>query len=174
MKQDKLYYEEVHNLQLRSTSDNYFMYGYLLGVGVESVFEFGCNAGRHLKQLRKLKMDVYGIDLNKKAIYGGQALWELNIELGDESFLKKIPNSSYDACITISVLNHIENIHQVVEELKRIAKKYIIICETNTKDNNATKSPWYIHDYKIMGFKRIRSYYPGKADAIYTMYVMEL
>lgn len=167
---DKKYYAEVHNLQIRATKDNYFLYGYLCALGVKSVFEFGCNVGRHLNHLRKVGIDGFGIDVNEKAIEGGKDLWELDIELQDESYLACMGSNSYDACITVSVLNHIEKIKDIVKNLKRIASKYVIICECNTKDNNGTISPWYIHKYKEMGFERIRTYYPGKVGAIYTMY----
>ena len=166
---DKDYYEQVHHLQLTSTADNYFMYGWILAKEYKSVFEFGCNAGRHLKFLNDLGLEVSGCDLSKRAINAAQYLNNLPVVIGDEAHLKTLAKNSVDVCLTVSVLNHIEDIDSIVKQLKRIASKSVIVCESNTKTNENTKSPWYIHKYEDYGFKKVRSYL-AKSQAIYTMY----
>jgi len=170
---DKAYYAEQHNLQLRIRHNNTFMYGLLYGLGVRSVFEFGCNAGRHLHELQQLGMKCFGIDLNAKAIRGGKRLWKVNTKLKDERYLPKIKNNSYEACITVSVLNHIKSIDPILRNLKRIASKYVVVCECDTKTNRDGKSPWYIHDYAALGFKPVRTY-KGRFDTVYTIWVLEI
>ncbi len=171
MEKDKDYYRNVHNFQKRLNPETFFVYGYIYGTGAKSVFEFGCNVGRHLDQMRQLGLEVNGIDPVKRFIQEGQKFYDLGkrIKVGDEESLIRIPTNHYDVCMTASVLNHICDINDIVKELKRIAKHEIVICESNNKTEG--KSPWYPHDYEALGFKKIRKHQSNvKSDAIYYVY----
>lgn len=98
---------------------------------ISSVFEFGCNAGRNLFFLKKefTYMKVYGIDLNPDAIELGMKKFNLSIDLGDETHLKRINSKSFDVVFTVSVLDHLPFIEDVLIELSRISKKFLIFLE---------------------------------------------
>lgn len=170
-KQDKKYYREIHNLQLTSTEDNEKMYDYLEELEAKTVFEFGCNAGRHLIKLNERGFQTFGIDLSKRAIKHAKEQL-LNVKCADEKFLPTMKDDSFDAVITVSVLNHIYDIDEIVQHLKRISKKHIVICENNTKTNDGTVAPWHAHNYEKHGFKKVREYI-SKNDNLtpYTMYL---
>jgi 2-polyprenyl-3-methyl-5-hydroxy-6-metoxy-1,4-benzoquinol methylase len=111
----------------------------------ESVFEFGCNVGMNLKEI--LPQNHYGIDINTQAISKGKEMG-LNIEVGDETTLDKIPSNSYDLVLTSSVLDHIPQsaFDDIFANLKRITKRYMVCFEANEDSGIAL----FIHDYKDM------------------------
>jgi SAM-dependent methyltransferase len=173
-KDDIEYYRTIHNTQHRLNPESWFIYGYILGSKSNSVFEFGCNVGRHLNQLQKLNIEVFGIDPVERFISEGIKKYDLkNIKVGDHENLTEIPDNSYDTCLTVSVLNHIHNIDEIIKHLKRICKNQIIICEADNMSSG--KSPWYIHDYKLVGFNEIKKHKSNftRSDALYKIYVWE-
>jgi len=123
----------------------------------KSVFEFGCGEGRNLQLLkdrrgndieeRERKFNLFGIDINPNAIKKGQDN-ELNVLVGDESYLNKIKTDSFDIALCYSVLNHIPgDITSIIKNLKRISK-YVILYEIiDVRGSNQ-----FYHDYVALGF----------------------
>jgi ubiquinone/menaquinone biosynthesis C-methylase UbiE len=139
-------------------------------LNIDSAFEFGCNAGYNLQVIADKK--IYGIDINQEAINFGQKKLGLPIEYGSEKKLKDIPSKSYDLVFTSSVLDHIpkENFLDIVNELKRISKKYVICLETNDEQYYN----YFAHDYESQGFKSVwdffSSRYSGGNGCLYKCY----
>lgn len=159
----KAYYSNQYHVQLKINPNNYFMYGYILAQKPKNIFEFGCNAGRHLNQLNKLGIKVSGIDVNVNAIRSGKSLYGLALSFGDEKSLLSIKSKKYDLVFTNSVLCHIPKIDDVVKNLKRIGKK-VILFEAPYK----TGEHWYKHDYK--GFREVWNHYSEAMSTTYVMY----
>lgn len=98
-----------------------------------TVLDVGCGEGFSLVNLRRSKIGkVYeGIDYSRDAIRLGKKLYpKLNIKLGN---IYDLPykNSAFDLVICTEVLEHLENPHEALSEIKRIAKKYIILSVPN-------------------------------------------
>lgn len=115
----------------------------------KSVFEFGCNNGKNLSLLPK-SVTHLGIDINPTVIEKYRKTG-LNLLCGDESFLRNMGGDSFDVVFTCSVLNHIEDVDDIVKELKRIAKKGLICVECS----HARHWRWFTHDYRKLGFTHI-------------------
>jgi ubiquinone/menaquinone biosynthesis C-methylase UbiE len=94
------------------------------------ILDVGCDDGSLAVQIMKINpaLKIVGIDIqaNRPAriprkIYNG----------------RKIPYkaSSFDIAIAVDVLHHTKNIPELLKEMKRVSKKYIIIKDhvTNTK-----------------------------------------
>ena len=117
-----------------------------------SYFEFGCNWGLNLKCLREEQGNVFvfGLDLSilaiKKSMIEG-----IPVMYGDERLLAHFPNKMVDCVFTVSCLNHIpeEAIQEIMFNLTRIAKREIILVESNEGKNDN----WYAHDYISYGFE---------------------
>lgn len=118
----------------------------------KSVFEFGCHDGRNLALIQLLASDIeaFGIDVNLTAIVAGRERFKLPLLNGDEDTLKQLPTAYVDVAFTNSVLCHIEDIRQIVDDLKRIAKIGVMCVETNDKIGQY----YYQHDYKSFGFRK--------------------
>lgn len=117
---------------------------------IKSVLEIGCGAGiiyEFLKQnCTALKYDGY--DIAEKQI----ELFEVFHTKKVKTDLSKIKSKSYDLVFTHSVLMHIEfeHVKELFAEMKRIAKKVILLNEFSTLGEpfNKTLAPFnYNHNY---------------------------
>lgn len=98
-----------------------------------TVLDVGCGEGFSLVSLRRSKIGkVYeGVDYSYDAIRLGKKLYpKLNIKLGN---IYDLPykDSVYDLVICTEVLEHLEKPHEALSEIKRVAKKYIILSVPN-------------------------------------------
>jgi len=98
---------------------------------INSVFEFGCHSGRNLYYIKQElpRIEIFGTDINKKAIESGRKRFEIQLKVGSEEYLSKIPSNEYDMVFTVSVLDHLVEPDFVCSELTRITKKYIVLLE---------------------------------------------
>lgn len=105
---------------------------YVLGMRPKSVLEFGCSSGRNLAVMRELdsKVHLEGVDMAKIPVRNG-AIFHPTIKynLGDETFLNKLPDGAFDVVFTCSVLDHIPDWKPVYAELKRVAASHLILIE---------------------------------------------
>lgn len=161
----KHHYAERYHLQVATTADNHWLYGYIHALGVKSVFEFGCNQGRHLVQLRQQGCTVAGIDINERAVEAAKMLNNLVVEWGDESRLETIGDESYDLVLTCSVLTHMPDIEAPLRHLCRIARKHALFVETRTRTDE--QNFWWRHDYPG---DSVYSYYGKQVNSVYQVW----
>lgn len=90
---------------------------------VNSIINLGSGGKNYLKKLKK-NIKVIDVDIS------GEVDIKLNLEK------KKIPfkKNSFDMSVALDTLEHLDNFHEVFEELKRVSKKYIIISLPNCFD----------------------------------------
>ncbi len=100
----------------------------------DKILDFGCGSCCFTKKLQNLNYDVEGVDVVSKGtcykpkLYNGKTL---NYE-----------NDYFDVVICSFVLHHIPNYKDILKELIRVTKKYIIIFEdtpNNSLDRYFTK-----------------------------------
>jgi hypothetical protein len=75
----------------------------------------------HLKQYLDSESTYWGIGL------GGNPDQQVNLEIDRIPF----PDNSYDCVLCLDVLEHIENIHDVFDDLCRVARHHVIISLPN-------------------------------------------
>ena len=160
----KEFYKRRYHPQRNLSAANIKLYNLILDLDVVSIFEFGCGVGRHLERLSDWGHDVAGMDISKDCIREAKKNG-LKVSVGDETKLHKI--KPRDLVFTNSVLCHMEDITEALEELKRISTKYLIMCECVTKDN----VHWYIHDYPGKLITTIDSHLNN--GATYNVYLCE-
>ena len=85
----------------------------------KSILDVGCDEN-YFKKIYGDK--VFGIDI------AGQPDRKVDLE---KETLKFLPDSSYEVIICTEVLEHLDNLHEVIEELMRVSGKYIIISLSN-------------------------------------------
>jgi len=99
---------------------------------IKSFIELGCNIGLNLQALNRIndKFALCGYEINKAA---AQKALDLNIaSVVNRTILDELPSDSkYDVSFTKGVLIHInpDALHKVYDNLYRLSKKYIIVCE---------------------------------------------
>jgi 2-polyprenyl-3-methyl-5-hydroxy-6-metoxy-1,4-benzoquinol methylase len=161
------YYQQSYHLQLVPSPHNYWLYGYIAGLGdIEDVFEFGCNAGRHLVELRRQGLKVCGIDISERAIEAAKIHNRLNtVRVGTGQALSQISTGRWDAVFTVSVLCHMPTPTQIIHQLRRITKKHLFLVETRSRNDH--KNHWWKHDYPG---DPIYEYYAGQLNAVYQIW----
>lgn len=125
----------------------------------KSVFDFGCGSGKHCNALLKEGIDAFGMDISMMNVVRANAKYDLPfVALGSENALPYL--GSFDIVTTCSVLDHIEDIHKIICEFKRIATIGIVLAETNDVPGEF----YYPHDYESYGFKKTHFEWTSDGD----------
>lgn len=113
-----------------------------------SVFEFGMGTGKNLDYMNRVGICTAGLDISFNNVMKSWGKFELPfIMKGDETNLRHLCN--FDVVFTCSVLDHILNIDEIIQELKRIANKTIFLAETQYQDHD---NHYFSHYYERFGF----------------------
>ena len=83
------------------------------------VLDFGCNYGSAVKMLNDLGYDTFGVDVSEYAIEHGRSNNIKNIFVDKE---KVFPPESFDAVISLDVLEHIEDDKSAFARINSILK----------------------------------------------------
>ena len=98
---------------------------------IMSIAEIGCGAGHNLISLSELNPNytLVGVDPNLYAVI--KAIQNKVTALTGDCFDTYLKSSYYDLVFTSGVLMHVapEDMGRAVEEISRIARKYILIIE---------------------------------------------
>ncbi len=115
-KKKNFYYIEDRNERAKFISNIFKKYL------INSILDVGCYQ-KLLKKYISFK-DIYvGIDINGDP--------DLYINLEKEK-LERFKNDSFYVVICTEVLEHLDNLHEVFDDICRVSKKYIIISLPNT------------------------------------------
>ncbi len=111
------------------------------GLAVEeprTIFEFGCNVGRHMAVMRERfpEATVTGMDIHLPAVHEARA-HGLPVLLGDELSLSLYGDRVFDVAYTVSVIDHLPSPMQALVELDRIAQVLMLV------------EPWLGHDGRV-------------------------
>ena len=93
-----------------------------------SVFEFGCNVGRHLVEIheRDSRVRLRGVDINPRAVRVARKAG-LPISVGDETSLYEFADDEFSVAYTSSVIDHIPDPTLALVELARIAPIIVLL-----------------------------------------------
>jgi ubiquinone/menaquinone biosynthesis C-methylase UbiE len=89
----------------------------------EPILDIGCGGG----YLSNLFKDYVGIDVNKKAVVTAKKNTNAEYILADATCLP-FRSCSLNTCIAYDFIEHINNIEQVIAEMKRVSTKVVISC----------------------------------------------
>jgi len=87
----------------------------------ESILDVGCDKG-YLRQLIPDGMKYIGIDM------GGKPDFEVNLE---KNKLDRFEDNSFHTVVCTDVLEHLDNLHDVFDDIFRVSRKYIILSLPN-------------------------------------------
>lgn len=127
------------------------------------VLEFGCGSGKNLDRLNKELIPTIGIDISLMNVMKAKLKYDLPCVIcSDETYLRNMCN--VDTVFTVSVLDHIEEIDEIILEFKRIANKSVFLAETN----DLVFDHYFKHDYESFGFEKIPDFeWKGEDGASY-------
>ncbi|MFA5358409.1 MAG: class I SAM-dependent methyltransferase [Patescibacteria group bacterium] len=96
---------------------------------IENIIDIGCGEGFTLDRIQKssINKELVGIDSSLVAVNLGKELFpQLDLRLGN-IYQLPFPDKSFDLVVCTEVLEHLENPSQALQEIVRMAKKYIIL-----------------------------------------------
>lgn len=108
----------------------------LKGLKFESVLEVGCGAGKNLDKINKeFGVKVQGIDINEEAVK--ETLRHLIYAKVGMVESIDLPDESVDLLLTDACLLYVppEKIQTAVNEMLRVARKYIVLCEWDNDED---------------------------------------
>lgn len=122
----------------------------------DSILEIGCGAGRLGKIFLEKNYNYYGLEKSSSLVDKFKNLVNKNkIKLFKKNDLEKYKNNSVDIIFLWSVLQYFENyeeLNDLLEELCRIGKKYILIGDIyETYEDNSNKK----YKYKSSNLKHL-------------------
>ena len=135
---------------------------------IKSILEIGCSNGINLRIINKKIPGIIleGIDINKKALNDGinkmkkEKIKNIKLKYKSAKNLSSYKNKEFDIVFCDAVLMYIDNynIKKVLEEMFRISKKLVIICEQHTDKKSFYNDKW-VHNYGhlIKSFSSIKS-----------------
>jgi SAM-dependent methyltransferase len=134
----------------------------------ETVLDLGCR-DKALKMYLKQDIKYQGIDFEE-----GEEIISFNLENG-------IPfeDDSFDVVFALDVLEHLENIHFLMEEMKRVAKNEIILAlpncyhwhyKLNVLRNKPLNTKYKIPNQKIMDRHRWVTYHDANTSLVEDIY----
>lgn len=141
----------------------------VLAENPREVFDFGCGTGKNLRLLRETAdypINLCGLDLSLLNVIYARSRNDIPfVILGDEYFLCRL--TAFEVSMTCSVLCHIENIDAIINDLKILSRKSIVIAETN----DIVGKYYYRHDYESYGFIDLqKDWYSEINKATYKLY----
>src|SRR3989344_1354262 len=85
------------------------------------LLDFGCGSGLFVDELGKDGFDAYGLDNSEEAIKFGQSKGIKNIGvIGSQKI--SFPDNTFDAVLSLDVLEHLENESWALREIERVLK----------------------------------------------------
>ncbi|MFK7748898.1 MAG: class I SAM-dependent methyltransferase [Kordia sp.] len=114
----------------------------------KKVLDIGCGTGDFLAMAKKYKWDIAGIEPDAQA--RKIAAEKTAIEIHTNDWLSEIADNSFDAITMWHVLEHVPNLEEQIQTLKRIIKPNgsIFVAVPNFKSHDAThyKELWAAYD----------------------------
>lgn len=106
-------------------------------IDARKILDVGCGIGEVIKSIRTIKKDssITGVDILEKSLDVAKTKNpDCTFILGDIYSLP-FPDKSFDLILNCQVLEHLEEPEKALKELKRVSKKYCLICVPN--------EPWF-------------------------------
>lgn len=130
----------------------------------QHVLDFGCGSGKHIDRLNREGIPTIGVDISLMNIQRAKFKYDLPcVVCSDETYLRNLCN--VDVVFTVSVLDHIKDIDEIIAEFKRISNKCVYLAETN--DAHVGEF-YYKHSYEKLGFKKLKDFeWKGEDGAMY-------
>ena len=150
------YYETISTEELSNREIKRIDYTLnLIPDDCKSLLEVGCGDGRILNQIKNNYKTIYGVDISKE----GLKKVEVPTKLADVSQLP-FQDNSFDIVLCCEVLEHIpyETYQKSLEELERVAKKYILISVPNNENLKLKRVTCPICGCSFNPYRHLRKY----------------
>lgn len=119
---------------------------FLLGKG--AILDYGCGTGAFLHEMKQHGWKIQGIEPDQGARQKAEQLNKISI--GSPGNLSYFPQASFDVITMWHVLEHVHDLHQVVEQLKHLltpnGKLFIAVPNHTSYDAQHYATYWAAYD----------------------------
>lgn len=104
------------------------------------LMDVGCGNGETIRNLKPYGWDLYGVDIDAKAIAYARRHGLTHVSKGDYSYLSKFPDGYFDVIRSYHVIEHLDNPKRFIElSYRKLKKGGQFICGT---PNSASMQSW--------------------------------
>ena len=116
-----------------------------------SILDLGCGTGEFLFKCKEIGWETTGIEPSE--IARNQAITNLDLNVKKETELTRFKNNSFDIITLWHVLEHVEDLNDIIKNLYRILKPngviFIAVPNLNSYDAKYYKNFWAAYDVPI-------------------------
>ncbi|MEI6103230.1 MAG: class I SAM-dependent methyltransferase [Methanothrix sp.] len=113
----------------------------------DKILDAGCATGDYLQRLGKLGYHCAGMDINSE--YVNIAMQKgLDAQVMDAKHLK-FPDKSYDTVLLFEVLEHVDKQEDVLKEVRRVARKNVLITVPNCTQFHRLRKVGLTYDHML-------------------------
>ncbi len=113
-----------------------------------AILDIGCGTGAFLNIMQKSGWNITGLEPDNAARKKAKELYQLNIENSEKLF--SLPAQSFDAITMWHVLEHVHELHNYIEQLKKLLKPdgklFIAVPNYTSYDAKIYKEFWAAYD----------------------------
>jgi 2-polyprenyl-3-methyl-5-hydroxy-6-metoxy-1,4-benzoquinol methylase len=113
-----------------------------------SILDLGCGTGAFLDVIQNKGWMVTGVEPDEDARKRAKTLY--NLEVLPSSAFKNLPSRSFDAITLWHVLEHVHDLHNYINQLKKVLKDkgkiFIAVPNYNSSDADSYKLYWAAYD----------------------------
>jgi 2-polyprenyl-3-methyl-5-hydroxy-6-metoxy-1,4-benzoquinol methylase len=113
-----------------------------------SILDVGSGTGAFLNVMKQKGWEVKGVEPDEDARKLANKLYNLHVD--EPASMDNIPSSSFDAITLWHVLEHVHQLHDYVEKLKRLLKPkgkiFIAVPNYQSRDSGIYRSYWAAYD----------------------------
>jgi ubiquinone/menaquinone biosynthesis C-methylase UbiE len=145
----------------------------LAGKG-ERLIELGCGLSPFLDKAKASFDEVYGLDFSQETLFQARQRYP-QVRYIHGSVLKTdiFPDKCFDVCVAGELIEHLEEPQKLIEEMKRITKRRIILSSAHMEYNDP-EHLWLIEakDFPEAKTEEIESkWFPGR---VYLFIIIDL
>jgi 2-polyprenyl-3-methyl-5-hydroxy-6-metoxy-1,4-benzoquinol methylase len=137
-------YQKVRNYTLNQKAN--LIIGQTIKHG--KILDLGAGIGAFLSTMKGKGWEITGIEPNEGARQQAKNLF--NIELKETGSLQQLPENSFDAITLWHVLEHVHQLHDYIERLKKLLKPngkiFIAVPNYSSLDSSIYKLYWAAYD----------------------------
>ncbi len=162
--------EDYFKQHIIENADENARYNYVidnLPLDSESIFDIGCGCGYFLYLLkRQFPAKVLGMEINKSKLLLAQNRYYLDVILGSAESLP-VKTRTFDVVTALEVLEHLPFLtyEKALEEIQRVAKKYIIITVPYREERKNVTCPYC--GCRFNGSYHLRSFEEGQLEKLF-------
>lgn len=131
----------------------------------DRVLDVGCGIGYGMNLLSIKAKEVYGVDVDKKAVaYCSDQLLGKNPKIKElkdyDGYHLPYEDKFFDVVTCVDVLEHVEDYDAFLDELVRVAKKTVVLDTPNrrpeyTNPDGTPKNYWHLREWKAEELREI-------------------